>query len=316
MTELKCGGIILGCTFDHRIADAYSTNMFLLAWSAMAMSSSPSQSNIPTFHHSLLNPRPSRSHNPSIDHLYVPIASVPQPKPSHHPGADYTASRIYYVTADSVARLQASASAGGRSHTKLESFTAFVWQLAGRSSSDASERCKMGVIVDGRIRLAPDGALASYFGNVLSIPFGVETAGELVALPLSSVAERVHQVLSAVTTKEHFLDLIDWVEARRPEALVARVYCKLEGEGPAVVVSGGMRFPVGDVEFGWGKAVLGSYYFPWGGETGYVMPMPSGKGNGDWVVYVHLMNKLLSVLETETAGFFRPLSADYLGFNS
>ncbi|XP_020582736.1 uncharacterized protein LOC110026214 [Phalaenopsis equestris] len=29
-TEMKCGGMVLGCTFDHRVADAYSFNMFLV----------------------------------------------------------------------------------------------------------------------------------------------------------------------------------------------------------------------------------------------------------------------------------------------
>ncbi|GLJ34921.1 hypothetical protein SUGI_0702820 [Cryptomeria japonica] len=29
VTEFGCGGLVIGCTFDHRIADAYSANMFL-----------------------------------------------------------------------------------------------------------------------------------------------------------------------------------------------------------------------------------------------------------------------------------------------
>ncbi|RVW84165.1 Spermidine hydroxycinnamoyl transferase [Vitis vinifera] len=35
VTELKCGGIVVACTFDHRIADD-STNMFLVSWAEMA----------------------------------------------------------------------------------------------------------------------------------------------------------------------------------------------------------------------------------------------------------------------------------------
>ncbi|GLJ20274.1 hypothetical protein SUGI_0368210 [Cryptomeria japonica] len=28
VTEFSCGGIVVGCTFDHRVADAFSVNMF------------------------------------------------------------------------------------------------------------------------------------------------------------------------------------------------------------------------------------------------------------------------------------------------
>ncbi|ERN12613.1 hypothetical protein AMTR_s00025p00227680 [Amborella trichopoda] len=31
LTKLKCGSIVVACTFDHRVADAYSANMFLIS---------------------------------------------------------------------------------------------------------------------------------------------------------------------------------------------------------------------------------------------------------------------------------------------
>jgi hypothetical protein len=31
VTKFKCGGAVVGCTFDHRVCDAYSFNMFLVA---------------------------------------------------------------------------------------------------------------------------------------------------------------------------------------------------------------------------------------------------------------------------------------------
>lgn len=79
------------------------------------------------------------------------------------------------------------------------------------------------------------------------------------------------------------------------------------------MVSCGMRFPVGEVEFGWGRPAFGSYYFPWEGDSGYVMPMKSIKGNGDWVVYVHLLKEQVAVVEAEAGHVFRPLTAAYLG---
>lgn len=146
------------------------------------------------------------------------------------------------------------------------------------------------MVVDGRTRLA------NYFGNVLSILFGNEPAEEIAAMQLLMATDVVHGFLAKAATKEHIEGLIDWVEARRVEQTLARIYCNGKEEGPAFVVSGGMRFPVGKVEFG-------SYHFPWGGDSGYVMPMPSAKGNGDWVV------------EAETGQVFRPLTAAYIGLD-
>ena len=113
-------------------------------------------------------------------------------------------------------------------------------------------------------------------------------------------------------TKEHFLGLIDWVEAHRPVPGLAKIYCSGSEEGPAFVVSSGQRFPVSKVDFGWGAPVFGSYHFPWGGNAGYVMPMPSPVGNGDWVVYMHMFKGQLEAIEKEAGHVFRPLTFDYL----
>ncbi|CAA0818713.1 HXXXD-type acyl-transferase family protein [Striga hermonthica] len=66
------------------------------------------------------------------------------------------------------------------------------------------------------------------------------------------------------------------------------------------------------LDFGWGGPEFGSYHFPWGGETGYVMPMSSARGNGDWVVYMHLKRRHLDLVEARAPHVFRPFSTvDY-----
>ncbi|KAL2495202.1 HXXXD-type acyl-transferase family protein [Forsythia ovata] len=46
-TQLKCGGLVVACTFSHQVADAYSANMFIVSWAEMALSKPLSQ--IPSF---------------------------------------------------------------------------------------------------------------------------------------------------------------------------------------------------------------------------------------------------------------------------
>ncbi|KAE9618854.1 hypothetical protein Lal_00047921 [Lupinus albus] len=328
-TWLKCGGIVVACTFDHRIADAYSANMFLISWAEMARPIKPASTiNFPPcFRRSLLSPRrPPGFIHPSLDNMYISTSDL-SPPPSTTTNATVILSRIYYVMAEDIHCMQSLATKNGTAkRTKLESFSAFLWKMVARAASvdENGKRviAKMGIVVDGRKCLSLSNCsgdnkgknemMGCYFGNVLSIPFGGKPVEELVEKPLWWVANEVHEFMAAATKEEHFLGLIDWVEAHRPVPGLARIYCCGDDEGPAFVVSSGQRFPQEKVDFGWGKAVFGSYHFPWDGEAGYVMPMPSPLGNGDWVVYMHLGEGLLEIIECEGAHIFRPLTWDYL----
>ncbi|EEF43218.1 coniferyl alcohol acyltransferase [Ricinus communis] len=312
-TELKCGGVVVGCTFDHRIADAYSANMFLVSWAETARSKAISM--VPSFRRSLLHPRRLACLDPFLDNMYVPISKLQPTKE-----ADHLISRIYYVKSDQLNQLQKLASSTDCKRTKLESFSAFLWQLIAKSTKrgQASGKAwvsKMGIVVDGRRRLNIDPLttqMDAYFGNVLSIPYGGKRVDELTENSLSWVANEVHDFLESAVTKEHFLGLIDWVEAHRPEPGLAKIYSSGSDDGPAFVVSSGQRFPISKVDFGWGVPIFGSYHFPWGGSAGYVMPMPSPIGNGDWIVYMHLLKEQVELIEIEAAHFFRPVTCDYL----
>ncbi|XP_065875588.1 coniferyl alcohol acyltransferase-like [Euphorbia lathyris] len=313
-TELKCGGIVVALTFDHRIADAHTTDMFIVSWAETAQSKPLSK--LPSFRRSLLNPRrPATSDYLSLDNFYLPISSFKPPPESLPDPADHLISRIYYVKAAELCHLQSIASSNGYKRTKLESFTAFLWQLIAKCYNNKNpqigkmKHSKIGVVVNGRCRISDN--LCNYFGNVLSIPYDSRRIDEICYNELSWAANKVHKMLEEAGTEEHFLGLIDWVEAHRPETAVSKIYTNGRDEGPAVVVSSGQRFPVREVEFGWGKAVFGSYDFPWGGNTGYVMPMGSSKGNGDWVLYMHLFKEQLDYLETQAAHFFKPFVSHY-----
>ncbi|KAL6334573.1 hypothetical protein AAG906_018912 [Vitis piasezkii] len=292
VTELKCGGVVVACTFDHRIADAYSANMFLVSWAEMAQSKPLSV--LPSFRRSLLNARRPGSYDPSLDDMYVPMSTLPPPK-APQSGDDLLINRLYYVTAEQLSLLQSLATSKSSSckRTKLESLSAFLWKMVAKVHND-------GLLLR----------------NVLSIPFGKKTINELKEKPLSWVADAIHEYLEGAVTKEHFLGLIDWVEAHRPEPALAKIYSSGSRDGPAFVVSSGQRFPASRVDFGWGMPALGSYHFPWGGEAGYVMPMPSPVRDGDWVVYMHLSVGQIEWIETEAAHIFRPLSSEYLNLSN
>ncbi|CAH8356290.1 unnamed protein product [Eruca vesicaria subsp. sativa] len=314
VTELKCGSIVVGCTFDHRVADAYSMNMFLVSWAEFSRSNVPI-SNVPSFPRSLLNPRrPLMVMDTSIDQMYIPVTSLPLPQETTNPDS-ILASRLCYIKADNLVKLQTLAS-GLKRRTKLESFSAFLWKLVAKHAATdpvgvPAKNAKLGIVVDGRRKLI-EKERKTYFGNVLSIPFGAQKIDDLISKPLSWVAEEVHKFLDSFVTKAHFLNLVDWVETHRPTPAVSRIYSTGSDDGPAFVVSSGRDFPVSQVDFGWGSPVFGSYHFPWGGNTGYVMPMPSPVVDGDWMVYLHLTKGQLKFIEEDDSQVLKPIDNNYL----
>ncbi|KAL3522139.1 hypothetical protein ACH5RR_014973 [Cinchona calisaya] len=324
-TQLACGALVVGCTFDHRVADAYSANMFFVSWAEMAQSKFLSLR--PSFRRSTLFPRRPGCFDLSIDDMYVPISTMPPPEkePNGINQAPLPLSRIYYVKAEQIDQLQLLANDNSNNGTKskrskLEAFTAFLWKLIAMGTNASDKYCRLGIVVDGRTRLASGdkneskSLMSNYFGNVLSIPFGKKKNKDLQEMKLSLIANEVHNFLDGAVTKDHFLGLIDYVEAHRPEPALAKIYaCKVTKEEPAFVVSSGQRFPVRKIDFGWGLPVFGSYHFPWGAKSGYVMPMPNASGNGDWIVYMHLPQGQIEVIEEKAADVFKPLSHDYLG---
>lgn len=330
MTELKCGGLVIGCTFDHRVADAHSANFFFTSWAEIARANTTPHP--PIFRRSMFNPRHPPHYDSSINDTYALVSTLSPPRKQQvvigASSSDHQLqSRIYYIKREDINLLQLKASYNGCKRTKFESFSSFLWKILAEGEDehkcDVIKKLKLGIVIDGRKRLNDgdndddDTSLSSlsmdkYFGNVVSIPYTEAYVKELKAMQLKGVANVVHACIESASNKEHFLGLIDWVEERRPEPAMVKIYYKSSEEEESVVVSSGLRFPVSEINFGWGKPYFGSYHFPWGGDTGYVMPMQNGNGNGDWIIYMHLKAKHLDMVEKIAAHVFRPLTSAYL----
>ncbi|KAH9687745.1 HXXXD-type acyl-transferase family protein [Citrus sinensis] len=96
----------------------------------------------------------------------------------------------------------------------------------------------------------------------------------------------------------------------RPGLMLARVV--LGRDGPAVLMSSGRRFPVVELDFGFGSPVLGavSSIIERSG-VGYINQRPSAKCDGSWTVSAILWPELATALESDF--IFQPMSsADHL----
>nr|XP_043625849.1 coniferyl alcohol acyltransferase-like [Erigeron canadensis] len=323
VTELKCGAIVIGSMFDHRSADGYSANIFISSWADITRLETPSM--LPSFDRSILGPRCPTTYSSSIDDIFTlfkpPTKPINNDKNHDDEGDDYKlVNRLFYIEGEQLQNLQLLASENGSRRSKLEAFTSFLWKIIALSMEESENRnqiCNLAVAVDGRSRIGQgDGEekqklLASLFGNVLSMPSGSKNVQELKKMPLSDIATEVHEFVQTATRKDHFLDLIDWVDDRRKLPLVAKAFA--DNKEMAFMISSGQRFQIMDMmDFGWGKVAFGSCYLPSGRQDCYVMTLPSPTNKNDWVVYMRLPLKHMNYIEKHASQIFKPLNADYL----
>ncbi|GJX40134.1 shikimate O-hydroxycinnamoyltransferase-like protein [Tanacetum coccineum] len=129
---------------------------------------------------------------------------------------------------------------------------------------------------------------------------------DLKDMTLSSVANEVHDLLKNASTKEHFNELIDWVEDQRPNVFISRPFAQKE-KVLSIMVSSGLKLTLVDkLDFGWGKPVLISSHVPATRTDCHVMPMASPINHEDWIVYMHLPKKHLEYMEAHASHVFKP----------
>nr|XP_043625673.1 coniferyl alcohol acyltransferase-like [Erigeron canadensis] len=319
VTRLSCGGIVISFLNNHRLVDGYSANMFMSAWADITRYNFTFIR--PSFERSYLKPRSPTNYSPLIKDMFTVLQPPSNPTEDISHDDDYLlVNRMYYIKGEQLAKLQMLASENGCKRSKVVSFTSFLWKQVALSMEDSGkgsdEVCNVEVPVDGRRRLSNKGdvqkgkLMDSHFGNLISLPFGSKKPQELKGMSLSNVATEVHKFLQIATTKEHFLDIIDFVEEQRPQPLISKAFV---GQGMAFSVSAGQRFEaMNGIDFGWGKVKLGTCHLPSNRSDSFVMIMCSPIKNEDWVVFMRMPKKHLNYIETQASHMLKPLNAEYL----
>ncbi|XP_065879431.1 coniferyl alcohol acyltransferase [Euphorbia lathyris] len=302
--QYTCGSISITFSFDHALGDASAFSKFLLSWSNTALNK---QSSFIPDHRRNLHPRCPPRYHPSLDRTFVKCSMEDI---MNMPPNDILLKRLYHIDISNINHLQHIACSNGNKRTKIEAFSAYIWKIMVTAIDKKHERCKMGWLVDGRGRMhGAQTSFSNYIGNVLSIGVGEATVAEIKQASISDIATNVHETILKVANQEHFMDLIDWIECHRPGLMLP--YIVLGRGGPAVVLSSGRRFPVAELNFGFGSPVLGTV-----SSTiqrigvAYLNQRPSARGDGSWTVSAILWPELAAALESDS--IFEPMTASHL----
>ncbi|CBI29221.3 unnamed protein product, partial [Vitis vinifera] len=181
--------------------------------------------------------------------------------------------RLYHVDASSINHLQKLACLNGHKRTKIEAFSAYLWKVMVKAIDEKHEKCNMGWLVDGRMSMCGgQNSLSNYIGNVLSVAVGEASC-------------------------------------HRPGLMLSRTV--LGRGGPTLVVSSGRRFPVSELDFGFGTPVLGTVCSTIERlGVGYINQRQSARGDGSWTVSAILWPELAAALESDS--ILQPMTATHL----
>ncbi|XP_057766811.1 coniferyl alcohol acyltransferase [Salvia miltiorrhiza] len=306
ITSYICGGISMTFTFDHALGDASAFGKFLVTWSEIAMKKPISCS--PDHSRGLLARLPPR-YDPSLDESFI---TCTMEDICNMPTISILLKRLYYIDYSNIDRLQRLANTNGKKRTKIEAFSAYIWQVMAKVVDKSHNNCRMGWLVDGRTRLSKNqNSMSNYIGNMLSLAFADSDIKNLKQGSIADIAEIVHKAITTVTNEAHFRNLIDWVECHRPGLMLAKSVLGLMG--PTIVISSGRRFPVAELDFGFGSPVLGtacSTIERLG--VGYLNQRQSARGDGSWTVSAILWPEMVEALELDPNHIVQPMNLNHI----
>ncbi|XVF65887.1 hypothetical protein PTKIN_Ptkin09bG0287100 [Pterospermum kingtungense] len=277
VTTFKCGGVCLGVGFQHTLGDAASAFHFINSWADTARGLSPSTA--PFMDRTLLRarvPPTPTSHHVEYDPPPSMLASESQSNDLIRPSIV----SIFNLTADQLNTLKAKPNIENADTTRYSTYsvlTAHLWRCVSKARGLSDDQpTKLYVPIDGRSRLNPP-LPSGYFGNVIFHATPIATAGDLQSEPFTNTIKRIHELVLKQVNDEYLRSAVDHIEKVPDQNTLVRGSNTFRC--PNLVVTGLMRLPIYDADFGWGCPIfMGPADVEQEGKI-FVLPSPINDGS-------------------------------------
>eukprot|EP00249_Psilotum_nudum_P035898 c5845_g1_i1 orf=283-1698(+) len=237
VTRFKNGeGVALGISHSHVVADGHSLWHFMVSWAECARGLPVSL--LPIHDRTVLKIDKPIKEKAFLIIDMVEITGWPNKR---------LAQKNFHLTGEMLKTLKSQAlQEGFQCYTSFELMCAHFWKCAMKSYNHLnSEKVHFLVMVNGRSRLNPP-LPAAYFGNVVQCAVAQATVGELKKETLADTAARIHEIATSVCD-ETLRGMMHWLELNNNS--FGGKWLATEG----LMVSSSTRFPVYDVDYGWGR---------------------------------------------------------------
>ncbi|KAJ7534074.1 hypothetical protein O6H91_13G078400 [Diphasiastrum complanatum] len=290
LTRFSCQGLTVGVAWHHRLADGQGFMVFMNEWVRAVKGLPPSC--IPVHDRSALISDIAKI--TLQDALQGDVVDISDPEES--PLQPAVSAKKIHFSVDKLEKLRSNVDLnGGSAHEESFStfkiLTAHLWRCITKSRKiEINTHTGLLISVDARRKLRPP-LPDSYFGNVTFSPFPCTTAQQLLDNPISFAASLIHAAIQGVddlyirSTLSFMECQLSTTESQMPQKL-----------SPNLVVASWVRFPLYEMDFGWGSPCFAGNVAE--GHEGVVVLLPSHTRDGSIDAVVELFKPELVSLES------------------
>ena len=297
LNRYACGGVVVGLTAHHRVADGQSMNTFFAVWARLVKGLEVES--LPYHGRSAIaaprNPPKLEFNHDEIEFRKVPAGRAVIRNENPNVVVRYSAEFISKLKG----RFQSRDSS--RNYSTFLCLLVHVWKKVTTVRGLApGEMTQVTLAVNGRTRMKPR-VPVEYFGNLVLWAKPQMTVEELLRKSYGEVADVIYDAVSAVDDG-YFKSFIDF-GAAAPAALETTAPAAGTCLSPRMEVDSWLSFQYHELDFGGGGPIQVLTYFPTEGTCIFLRP-PDEKGGLD--VHVVLLPEQVMAFKTIAHGLPKP----------
>ncbi|KAK1326800.1 Agmatine coumaroyltransferase-2 [Acorus calamus] len=246
LNRYACGGLVIGQTAHHHVADGQSMSAFYRIWAELARGARAPTPPLP-FHGRASVSVPRDPPRVAFNHLEIEFKNE-KPKP---PRARTIESLSVHYTAEFVSALKTKAV---ERCSTFECLLAHTWKkITAARGLNAETTTRVRVAVNGRARMREPGVPMEYFGNLVLWAYPEMRVEELMKGGYARAVKAIHEAVACVDDA-YFKSFVDFgdVVAKEEEVLVATVPEAGSALCPDLEVDSWLGFRFHELDFGSG----------------------------------------------------------------
>ncbi|KAK9707331.1 hypothetical protein RND81_07G189700 [Saponaria officinalis] len=254
LTRFTCGGVCLGLSQHHHVADGQSHVLFTNSWARLTKGLDIDDVTPDHDRFKYLAPRDPPQFDDSLDLNYI----EPSLPPSELYGTDASLANGNFVLSESQINVLKQEAMSSSSRYKITTFSVLaghVWRSVckARNLSDDQE-VKLYIPVDGRPILKNPTLPPGYIGNVIVYAACKAKAGDIIHQPLWYAVNKICEAVTKLKDPEYFRSAIDYIETRpNVEPLVRGNH---NFTCPNLRINSWSRMSTSETDFGWGAPMF------------------------------------------------------------
>ncbi|XP_010251818.1 PREDICTED: agmatine coumaroyltransferase-2-like [Nelumbo nucifera] len=285
LNRYACGGVVIGLTSHHRVADGQSMSYFTISWASLVRGL-----DIETlpYHDRAAVSVPRNPPKVEFDHSSIEFQKSTASNTNNFSSS--IANLVVHLSADFITKLKTKVCQGHQRFSTFECLLSHMWKKITQARGLApDEYTQVRVAVNGRARMKPPVPM-EFFGNLVLWAYPRLVVKELLNESHAHIAKAIHEAVAKVDN-EYFHSFIDFGELSKEKdgELVATAPDIGDSLCPNMEVDSWLRFHFHDLDFGGGGPC--AFLPPDLPVEGLLIFVPSCKEKGAVDVFLALLHE-------------------------